>query len=119
MKSKLKFNVGEAVITTRDRDNGGNEVFPIGTKGIIIRVDDEAKYPYKVTDGLGNFWFYNDEMLKADNEERIDNVEKLGIEAYLIAGEVLEKTDGDGAKIREVIYNLNNFLRYKGVQNGF
>lgn len=54
-------------------------------------------------------------MLKEDNEERTDNVEKLDTEAYLIAGEVLEKTNGDGAKIREVIYNLNNFLKYKGV----
>lgn len=112
---KLKFNVGEAVITVKDRDNAGNEVFPKGTKGVIIRVDGGAKYPYKVTDGFGNFWFYNDEMLKADNEECTDNVEKLDIEAYLIAGEVLEKTNGDGGKIREVIYNLNNFLRYKGV----
>ena len=112
---KLKFNVGEAVVTVRDHDDVGNEVFPIGTKGIIIRVDSEAKYPYKVANEYGDFWFYNDEMLKADNEECTDNVEKLDVEAYLIAGEVLEKTNGDGAKIREVIYNLNNFLRYKGV----
>lgn len=111
----LKFKVYDEVITVKDHDGGGNEVFPIGTKGIIIRVDGEAKYPYKVADGKGNFWFYNDDMLKDNSEECTDNVGKLDIEAYLIAGEVLEKTDGDDAKIREVIYNLNNFLRYKGV----
>lgn len=114
-KKHLRFKVGDEVITVKDHDGAGIEVFPIGTKGIITRIDSEDKYPYKVTDGLGDSWFYNDDMLKADNEERTDNVEKLDIEAYLIAGEVLEKTNGDGAKIREVIYNLNNFLRYKGV----
>lgn len=112
---KFKFKVGDEVTTVKDHDNAGNEVFPIGTKGVIVRVDSETKYPYKVVAKNGNFWFYNDEMLKADNEECTDNVEKLDIEAYLIAGEVLEKTNGDDGKIREVIYHLNNFMRYKGV----
>ena len=113
---KLKFNVGDKVITTRECDDDGNEVFPIGTKGVIVAVNlENESYPYRVKDDDGNYWFYTDDMLKAYDEEHTDNVEKLDIEAYLIAGEVLEKTNGDGAKIREVIYNLNNFLRYKGV----
>jgi len=112
---KLKFNAGDEVITVKDHDGEGNEVFPIGTKGTIVAVNIESNYPYRVMDDGGNHWFYNDEMIKAYNEECTDNVEKLDIEAFLIAGEVLKKTDGDDAKIREVIYNLNNFLRYKGV----
>lgn len=115
-KKHLKFNVGDEVITVKDHDDAGNEVFPTGTKGTITSVNPKSTLPYRVeAENEYDCWFYSDDMLKADNEECTDNVEKLDIEAYLIAGEVLEKTNGDGAKIREVIYNLNNFLRYKGV----
>lgn len=111
----LKFKVGDEVTTVKDHDGAGNEVFPIGTKGVVIDVFEEKTYPYKVADEDGDYWFYSEDMLKEDNEKYIDNIGKLDIEAYLIAGEVLEKTNGNGAKIREVIYNLNNFLKYKGV----
>lgn len=111
MKSKkLKFNVYDEVITVKDHDNGGNEVFPIGTKGTIVAVNIESNYPYRVMDNRGNHWFYNDDMLKADNDKFIEDTHD--IDAYKIAGDVLEKTNGYEGKIKEVIYYLNSFMNY-------
>ncbi len=112
---KLNFKVGDEVVTTKDHDYQENEVFPIGTKGVITYINEKSSVPYKVEAENGEYWFYSDDMLKDDNEEYTDEVEELDIEAYLIAGEVLEKAKGNGGKIREIIYHLNNFMRYKGV----
>ncbi len=105
LKRKLKFKVGDEVLTTTDHDGAGNELFPTGTKGVIIDVFEEKAYPYKVADEDGDYWFYSDDMLKADRDIH-------DIEAFLIAGEVLEKVNGEEATIREVIYYLKSFMDY-------
>ena len=104
-KKYFKFTLGDKVVTTRDRDSGGNELFPIGTKGVITGVFKDKLYPYRVENEDGDFWYYDEEMLKAEKDEH-------DIDAYLIAGEVLEKTNGDNAKINEVIYYLGSFINY-------
>ena len=57
------IKVGTKVRTTKDKDYCGEEVFPIGTIGIVDRIYSSDKLPYKIL-ANNDYWYYSRDMFE-------------------------------------------------------
>ena len=65
----MKYEVGDIVRTTKDRDRYGVEVFPIGTLGEITDIiEDNLPYTVRVNN---DYWNYSEDMIELVNAEKI------------------------------------------------
>ena len=64
-KQHKEIKVGDKVRTTQDRDYNGNVLFPIGTIGVIKKIDKSTRVPYQVEtkDSIWEWW-YSEDMLE-------------------------------------------------------
>jgi len=71
-KQYKEIKIGDKVRTTQDRDYNGNVLFPIGTIGVIKRIDKGAGLPYQVAtkDSIWEWW-YSEDMLEIIDDDEI------------------------------------------------
>ena len=67
VREKVKYKVGDKVITTRRFDFEGTELFPIGTVGVITLISDDSRLPYRIS-ALNDYWWYSDDMFELYEE---------------------------------------------------
>ena len=75
---KEELKVGTRVRTSKNEDFESNEVFPVGTIGVIEEIDTLRKLPYKIS-ANGDYWFYSRDMFEViDNDEILVGDEVVG-----------------------------------------
>ena len=78
---EMTFKVGDKVITTKDHDECGIEVFPIGTVGIIKEIRSDTDTPYKVG-AKSDYWWYTEDMLEPYGEAKQTKTTEVRGERY-------------------------------------
>ena len=86
------LKVGTRVRTTKDKDYDGFEVFPVGTVGIIEKIDTLDKLPYKIS-ANDDYWYYSRDMFEVIDDEIIvgDEVIHISINCIGVVSKVSEK----------------------------
>lgn len=64
-----KIKIGDKVRTLTTTDNEGNILFPIGTIGEVIYIDDDDELPYGVSANNDYFWYSRDMLTVIEREE--------------------------------------------------
>ena len=67
---KQTVKVGTKVRTTKDEDYGGEKVFPIGTIGIVERIDKDDYLPYKIV-ANNEHWYYSRDMFEVMEDDAV------------------------------------------------
>lgn len=67
-----EIKIGDKVRTTQDRDYNGNVLFPIGTIGVIKKIDKGTGLSYQVAtkDSMWEWW-YSEDMLEVIRDDEI------------------------------------------------
>lgn len=105
----FKFKVGDKVRTLYNYDDNGNEVFEIGTEGIITSIIQEVKTdtPYKV-EANNNFWYYSDDMLELV-KDKTDKIDKSKV--FKLVSDVIAETEGDNELLKDVVYYIECYRK--------
>ena len=105
MSEKLKFKIGDEVVTGEQDDFDGNERFKKGTIGTIISVDerDLMRLSYCVEDEQEEDWWYEEKELKLKNEE-------LATPSIEVGGKAITLVDASnwfkaGTKVEIIAYH--------------
>lgn len=103
----MKYKVGDVVRTTKDIDEGGVKVFPIGTIGVIDHVRNDQSLPYKVA-ANGMCWYYSEDMLEPYFDEK--SYTKGLADAWEAAKRLYDTTHEDRNKIFGLDHSCNGIL---------
>lgn len=63
------FKVGDKVRTIEDKDVNGTELFPIGTIGTIVEINDENEFFTYLVKANSDWWWYSRDMLEVVESE--------------------------------------------------
>ena len=78
-QKKDEVKVGNRVRTIKDIDKDGHSLFPVGTIGVISKIDDNGVYPYRI-DAYDDFWWYSRDMFEVIKDDEIN----VGDEVYIL-----------------------------------
>ncbi|MBO7713937.1 MAG: hypothetical protein J6S85_10235 [Methanobrevibacter sp.] len=113
------IKVGTRVRTTKNEDFESNEVFPIGTIGVIEEINTLRKLPYKIS-ANGDYWFYSRDMFEViDNDEILVGDEVVGKFGFrgVVVGIDLPSNKASILNVRHTVpqmYPLNDISRKTG-----
>lgn len=59
------IKVNDKIYTVKDTDCGGCKLFPIGTVGTVIEInnDNDCSLPYRIRSDRGTTWWYSRDMI--------------------------------------------------------
>ena len=91
------IKVNDRIYTVKDIDCGGCKLFPIGTVGTVVEINDDSScnLPYRIRSDRGGSWWYSRDMIIPLSDANIDEQ---------IVGEVVKELQVIEKKIREKGY---------------
>lgn len=89
---ELKYEVGDVVITTKDKDMTGCEVFPAGTKCVVVGTREEsitATYSLRKEYGSDDIFYYSEDMMIPFNGDAVKHPNHYKIGKYECIDEMI------------------------------